>query len=212
VGDAGHRCRTLQPAFRVSTGRTAKIPYVSIIQGIICRETLFLPMRRLCVILLAAGCLVPAALAASTAVGDGTLAAANVNGTVTIVARGAIWGQIDKGSITILDRDPDVGPDPRVSNFESSQPGAALGSIVYTGSNLHFQIGGGGRYRIDLNGSGIDFTAVGTGRARLAGSWLASSVGRYAVGDDAWLPVAYQGTPAATSWIVFPADTDASSP
>ena len=126
--------------------------------------------------------------------------------------REAIWGQIDKGSITILDRDPDLGPAPRVNNFTSSQPGAALGSMVYTGSNLHFQLGGPGRYRIDITGSGIDFTAVGSGRARFAGALTAVTLGKYAVGDAAWLPVAYQGTPGATSWVAFPDDTTASSP
>ncbi|HVV59165.1 MAG TPA: hypothetical protein VHC45_12455 [Gaiellaceae bacterium] len=170
-------------------------------------------MRRLCVILLAAGCLVPAALAAPTAVGDGTLSADSVNGVVVVVARGAIWGQIDRGSITVLDKDPDLGPAPRVSNFTASQPGVAPGSEIYTGSNLHFQLGGPGRYRIDLSGSGIDFTAVGAGRARFAGSLKTLSPGTYAVGDQDWLPVAYAGTPGAISWVAFPGDdTTPSSP
>lgn len=171
-------------------------------------------MRRLYVILLAAGCLAPAALAAPAAVGDGTVSATSVNGTVTILAHGAIWGQLDKGSITVLDRDPDLGPAPKVSGYDSVQSGAANGALVYTSKSLmRFQIGGPGRYRIDLSGTGIDFTAVGAGRARFAGSLKSLSPGTYAVGDEDWLPVAYAGTPGATSWVAFPDDvTTPSSP
>jgi hypothetical protein len=201
----------LQPRRR--SREVDKIPYLSIIQGIICRETLFLSMRRLCVILLAAGCLVPAALAASTAVGDGTLAATDVDGTVTIVARGALWGQIDSGSIMVLDRDPDLGPAPKVSGYDSVQTGSANGSLVYAAKkSMRFQLGGPGRYRIELSGTGIDFTAVGAGRARFTGSLKSLSPGTFAVGDADALPVAYAGTPGAISWVAFPDDADASSP
>jgi hypothetical protein len=210
--DTGAGRYNLRP--RRPTEPVDKIPYLSIIQGIICRETLSLPMRRLYVILLAAGCLAPAALAAPAAVGDGTLSATSVDGTVTVVAHGAIWGQIDGGTITVLDRDPDLGPAPKVSGYDAVQTGALSGAVVYVSKkSMRFQIGGPGRYRIDLSGTGIDFTAVGAGRARFAGSLKSFSPGTYAVGDDDPLPVAYAGTPSAAGWVAFPNDdTAASSP
>lgn len=169
-------------------------------------------MRRLCVILLAAGCLAPVALAAPRAAGDGTLSAKDVNGAATIVGRGAIWGQVDVGTLTVLDRDPDVGPAPKVSGYTSVQPGAAVGALVYTGKNLRFQLGGPGRYRIDISGRGIDLTAVGAGRARF-GAWAAAAVpGTYAVDENPWTAAPYQGTVDAATWIAFPDDSATSSP
>ncbi len=169
-------------------------------------------MRRLCVILLAAGCLTPVALAAPRAAGDGTLSASSVNGTATIIGRGAVWGQIDNGTLTVLDKDPDVGPAPKVSGYTSVQPGATAGALVYTGRNLRFQLGGPGHYRIDISGRGIDFTAVGAGRARFA-AWASAAVpGTYAVDTDPWTAAPDQGTVEAGTWVAFPDDSATSSP
>lgn len=177
-----------------------------------------MPMRRLCLILLAAGCLAPVALAAPRAVGDGTLTGAKINGVVTVSGHGAIWGQLsgDKTSavpatLVILDRDPDVGPAPKVSGYDAVQIGTAAGSLAYTGMNMRFQLGGPGRYRIDLNGKSIDFSAVGAGRARFTAATAAAVPGKYEVDDDAWATVPYAGTDDAGTWISFP-DGSPSSP
>lgn len=178
-----------------------KFPYLSLIRGTIRRETLFLPMRRLYFILLFAGILAPAALAAPTAAGDGTIAGLDINGNVTISARGAVWGQIDNGTITVVDRDSSDGPAPRVSGYTTKAAGSVPGSTVYSGQNLHFQVGGGGRYRLGLHGTNIDFTAVGTGKARLEG-WLGPAPGKFAVGDEDWQPMPY-----TSEWVSFPDNT-----
>jgi hypothetical protein len=177
-----------------------------------------MPMRRLCVILLAAGCLAPVALAAPRAAGDGTLAGAKINGTVTVIGHGAIWGQLSgdgtaagQATLVILDKDPDVGPAPKVSGYDSVQIGTAAGSLVYTAKgSMRFQLGGPGRYRIDLAGKSIDFSAVGSGRARVVASTAAAAPGKYAVDDDAWQVAPYQGTTEAGTWISFPDDATSS--
>ena len=165
-------------------------------------------MRRLCFILLLAGVLTPAALAYHRAAGDGTISAKAVSGTVTIRARGAIWGQIGSGQsedlsvITVVDRDPTDGLAPRVSNYTVKTVGPAANTTTYAGSNLHFQIAGGS-YRLDLSGAKISFSAVGIGQVRFLPS-TGIAPGWYAVGDDDWQPVPYEPAIALAPWIAFP--------
>jgi hypothetical protein len=198
MASTGHRRYNVERAARPGDGLT-QIPYVSLTEGIIRRERLSLPMRRLCFMLLLAGLLTPAALAAPLAAGDGTLSGAKINGNVTISARGAIWGQIDNGTLTVVDRDPADGPAPLVSGYESKSPSTTneLGAVstLYSGRDIHFQIGGGA-YRVAMHGTGIDFSAVGSGKARFD-AWLGPAPGRFAVGDGDWQPVPYL---AQTVW------------
>ena len=65
-------------------------------------------MRRLIVILLSALAVVPAALAAGQATGDGVLELKAAYGTIGIgrdlqPARGILWGQMDKGKLVVYD-------------------------------------------------------------------------------------------------------------
>ena len=65
-------------------------------------------MRRLLVTLLCALVVVPTALAATRAAGDGVLELRSVSGTVAIgkegqPARGILWGQLDKGRLVVVD-------------------------------------------------------------------------------------------------------------
>jgi hypothetical protein len=157
-----------------------------------------MPMRRLSLTLLFAAVLAPAALAAPRAAGDGTLAGKDIYGSVTITARGVIWGQIDSGTITVTDPDPTDTTvlAPKLSGCDFRGPGLAPGSTVCIGSigsnGVHFQISG--RYRLSIVGKGIDFSAVGVGKGTVDGADKAIDTGRYAVGDDAWQDVPYFGT------------------
>jgi hypothetical protein len=146
------------------------------------------------------GCLIlaPAALAAGRATGDGVLELKSVDGGVSIgapgqPAKGVLWGQMDRGRLTIVD--PITGDGQIVvSGWDTrsiKDPTTADGTprvVVYTGVDLHFRVTGG-KYRLKFTGSGVDLTAVGVGVAYLSGDPDASDAGFYAVDSGKWLPV-----------------------
>lgn len=158
-------------------------------------------MRRLCLTLLVSAILAPAALAAPRAAGDGTFSGKAINGTVFLSARGAIWGQVDSGTLLLTDPDPTDGF-VKVSGYDKLPVTTDRGT-VYTGGNLHFQVAGG-TYRLYIVGTGIDFSAVGSGWARLDAYNRSTNPGKFAVGDDPWQPAPYFSTT-----IVFPVSTTA---
>jgi hypothetical protein len=154
-------------------------------------------MRRFFVILLCALAVVPTAVAAARATGDGVLELKAVYGTVSIgkegqPARGVAWGQMDKGKLVAVDPAPADGNKIFVSGWEkrtvvvTSDGGPSI--VVYTGTNLHFRVDGG-KYRLTFVGSGIDLTAVGVGVAYLSGDILAADAGDYALDSGNWTPV-----------------------
>jgi hypothetical protein len=149
---------------------------------------------------------VPAAVASSRATGDGVLELRAVNGTVTIgtaqkPARGALWGQMDNGTLKVLDPD---GSDKNIFvSGADKKPVVAdtdYGKLTtYVGAELHFRVTGG-TYKLTFKGQGIDLTAVGVGIARLAGDPTALTTGAYAVDDAKWtlvpfFPLASQSLP-----------------
>lgn len=145
-------------------------------------------MRRLCLILLCGLVAVPAALAAPRAAGDGVLELNAVNADrVTIVARGAIWGQFDRGTLIVYNL-PQGTSTPYVSGYDVSYPTLDGNGIVYKGRNIHFR-STDGPYRFVFTGWGIDLTAVGSGKAYIDGNADAIDMGEWAVGDGNWEPV-----------------------
>src|SRR5579883_2679615 len=114
-------------------------------------------MRRLCLILLCGLVVVPAALAAPHATGDGVLELNAVNADrVAIVARGAIWGQFDRGTLTVYNL-PQGTSTPYVSGYDVSYPTPDGNGIVYKGHGIHFR-STDGPYRFVFTGWGIDLT------------------------------------------------------
>jgi hypothetical protein len=152
-------------------------------------------MRRLLLTLLCGLIVVPAALAAPRATGDGVLELKAVYGSVMIgriptPARGALWGQMDKGKLTVVD--PVVGDGAiLVSGWETKDtnvlPSGYL-ATTYGGKNLHFRVTGG-KYKLTFVGSGIDLTAVGSGIAYLNGDENAEDAGDYALDGGKWQAV-----------------------
>ena len=154
-------------------------------------------MRRLPVILLCALMVAPAAFAAGRATGDGVLELKAVYGTVQFgkegqPARGALWGQMDKGKLVVTDP---VATDPQtifVSGWEHKSPPTVLdtGATVttYWGSNLHFRVTGG-KYRLLFSGQGLDLTAIGVGVAYLNGDDDVLDPGYFARDSGDWQPI-----------------------
>jgi hypothetical protein len=159
-------------------------------------------MRRLLITLLASLIVVPAAFGAAHATGDGVFELKAVSGTVSIgtnvqPARGVLWGQMDKGTMRVLDPVLDDGKI-LVSGWESKSSfinSDGLKVTVYSGRDLHFRVTGGS-YKLWFKGSGIDLTAVGVGVGYLDGDENAVDAGYYAVNSGKWVPMPlYRLTP-----------------
>jgi hypothetical protein len=156
-------------------------------------------MRRLSITLLCGLILVPAALAAAGATGDGVLELRGVNASKVTIrgTRGVIWGQIDNGRVLVTDLTPDDNVTALVSGNMQRLPTADIGATLYIGKNIHFRFPGG-KYQLMIVGSGIDLTAVGVGRATVAGDVNALDDGDYAIDGGKW-----QQVPLLTKKLVF---------
>jgi hypothetical protein len=160
-------------------------------------------MRRLSLtmLLLTLVC-VPAALAGGAAVGDGQLSVINASGAITVIGKGTIYGQIDKGTVTVTDPDPTDGPPLVVVGAEHTHP--AGGHVtIYSGKDITFR-GVSGRYKIVISAaSGVDFLAVGVGKAWLKADPTLGAVGTYTVDGAKMQPVPVApavAVPAGTTW------------
>jgi hypothetical protein len=151
-----------------------------------------MPMRRLCLILLAGLVAAPAAVAALRAPSDGVLELRKVNASSAVIVgqRGSLWGQMDYGRLTVTD--PTIGDGQIYVTGADHAPHFVNENVtVYWGKDLHFRVTGG-KYRLSFKGAGIDLTAVGVGTATLLGDFNADDAGDYSLdGGDKWLSVPF---------------------
>ena len=177
-------------------------------------------MRGLVIALFCALVAVPAAVAAQRATGDGVLELNGVNGTVQIgtvlkPAHGALWGQMDNGTLKVLDPN-DADKNIFVSGYDKKPVTTTtdFGTLTtYVGTDLHYRVTGG-KYKLWFQGSSIDLTAVGIGIARLSGDPIAADAGSYAVDDGDWkaVPVLVLPTQVWAATVPFGDQTLLSSP
>jgi hypothetical protein len=151
-------------------------------------------MRRLCLTLLCGLVAVPAAFAAAGATGDGVFELKGANGRVVLNGtRGAVWGQMDKGTLTVTD--PVYGDGTIfVSGAEKVTPGTTESVNVYIGKDIHFRVTAG-KVKLAFRGTGVDFTAVGVGTVRMLGDAFADEIGKYSLDSGKWNSV------PVTQWI-----------
>ena len=146
---------------------------------------------------------VPAALAGGTAVGDGALSVINASGVITVAGKGTIYGQIDKGTIAVTDPDSTDGPPMVVVGAEHISHSSGSHLTTYWGKDITFR-GVSGRYKIVVSAAtGVDFLAVGVGKAWLKADATLGPVGTYTVDGAKMqpLPVAPAAAlPAGTTW------------
>jgi hypothetical protein len=104
----------------------------------------------------------PVAGVASVRSGEGTLSIEDGVGKVALQARGGVIGRLDRGSVTIYDLTPEDAYQPWV--FGDDQPVRFVGEsgIRYAGLGLRFRLIGG-KYRIVIEGRGIDLSVVARG-------------------------------------------------
>ena len=105
-------------------------------------------------------------------------------GRAVLSLRGAVLGSLDRGNITVTVRRGQ--PLVLVQGYEWHRP-ATNGGITYGGRDLRFRVFRGA-WRVVLNGSGIDVSAVGRGIVGLRGT------GRFSLGGAAYQfwPVQYE--------------------
>jgi hypothetical protein len=135
-------------------------------------------MRKLSLLLLASLLLIPAAAFADRGSNGGSLVISDAIGKLTVSGHGLIFGHLDRGTITVIGdyRPDDNAALPSVSGAKLKFAG---GNIVYSGSDVRFLFPGG-RYTLVVDGSGIDLSAVGTGKL--------SAVGRGSA-EDGWVTI-----------------------
>jgi hypothetical protein len=119
-------------------------------------------MRKTFVLLGLLALALPVAGVASLGAGEGTLSVEDGQGKVTLQARGGVIGRLERGSVTVYDLTPDDAYDPVV--FGDDRPVRFIGEtgIQYGGAGLRFRLIGG-RYRIVIEGRGIDLSVVAKG-------------------------------------------------
>jgi hypothetical protein len=148
-------------------------------------------MRRLLAMLSLAILVLPAAAyAAATAPGDGTLVVRDANGKITVSGKGLIFGRFDEGTLTIVDYNPDDAIEPQVNGAERKIP-LDDGKWQYKGDNVRFRFFGG-RYKLAFTGaSGVDISAVGSGKVTLAGAgpFFMDDYGFYSVDGSKFQPL-----------------------
>jgi hypothetical protein len=149
----------------------SQTPYFSVIHGILGKEILIGPMRKLCLILLASALLIPGtALAESLATGDGSLVVTDANARITVSGKGLIFGHLDRGSVTVVG---DYKPDDNtaLSSVTGAKQRIVGKNVVYSGSDVRFYFPGG-RYTLIVDGTGINLSAVGNGTFAAVGKGL----------------------------------------
>jgi hypothetical protein len=131
-------------------------------------------MRKAVFIVLLSALLTSSAAAAVEAKnGDGKLSVSDGRGMVWVQARGALIGQLDKGSVTITDLTPLDDSEPLVWGAEREEFRGT--STVYRGEDIRFRLLGGS-WRVAIRGSGIDLSAAGRGLVQLDGDSLKPGV------------------------------------
>ena len=146
-------------------------------------------MRRLCLILLCGLVAAPAAVASLRATGDGLLELRGVDAQSMVIAgtRGTLWGQMDKGRLTVTD--PSLGDGQIYVTGADGSHAVNDNVTVYWGKDIHFRVTGG-RYRLSFKGVGIDLSAVGVGTMSILGDFNSLDPGRYGV-DGKWVDVPF---------------------
>jgi len=144
-------------------------------------------MRRLCLFILTAAFLAPAgAIAGGRAAGDGSAAVTGASGTIWFQgSRGLIFGHIDQGTLMIIAYKPDNPTD--VVSVTGAKAKVSRAATVYSGSDIRFLLPSG-KYTIELIGTGMDASAIGTGIVGAQGFGTADD-GSFAVNGGKPVPI-----------------------
>src|SRR3954470_15545196 len=127
------------------------------------------------------------AAATATDIGDGTLSIKDGRGSFTIAARGGIIGTFARGSVVITDPVADDGTGPIVSGDDWPPVYRNETTTVYGGTRVRFRLIGG-RFRIKVQGTGVNLSLVVKGQIPLNGKGTGDD-GTYSVNGESPIPV-----------------------
>jgi hypothetical protein len=99
---------------------------------------------------------------------DGTLSVRDGQGMVEVSARGAFIGRLERGKITVTDRNPFDARRPVVLGAERKRTSRNLRTTTYSGREMRLR-STGAFVHIRLEGRGINLSAVGRGRGLIQG-------------------------------------------
>ena len=107
------------------------------------------------------GCLILWELPGEASAGtpQGSLSVTDGQGQISVSGRGLIFGQVGRGTLTVLGYKPRLPVAPAISGASMVVSGDG---VVYSGDDIRFLFGPG-RYAVAFVGTGIDIAAVGRG-------------------------------------------------
>lgn len=154
-------------------------------------------MRKLLVFSSLLGLLaVPAALSAKPKPGDapGSLSVRTGRGEIVLQVRGAVIGRMNAGKLTLTDNAPYDEQEPDVTGRLRSRPRQLTdATTVYQGRQIRFRVMDG-LYRLKINGTGINLSAVGHGWAILQGDVRYDNPGMYSLNGEPYEQIPYERT------------------
>ncbi len=143
-------------------------------------------MRRLVVPLTLLALATPIAATASTsAPGDGTLAVRDLDGRVTVYARGAVIGRCDQCTLTLDEREGADTISPVVSGARGVDTDDDGAKERFVGKDLRWKVIGGSFKMIVRGGVDVDLSVVGKGPRVL----IAGTNGTYSLNGSTQAPV-----------------------
>jgi hypothetical protein len=122
----------------------------------------------------------PVAGVASQSAGEGTLSVEDGQGKVTVQARGGVIGRLDRGTVTIYDLTPEDAYDPSVVGYDQQPLFVGDSGVRYAGLGLRFRLVGG-RYKIVIDGRGIDLSVVAKGSGSIVAAVGSVDPGAYSL-------------------------------
>jgi hypothetical protein len=134
---------------------------------------------------------------------DGCLVVKSGQGTVTVSARGGIFGRVESGRVTVEDLTPNDGKSVKV--FGAGFPPQPLGpnkTRYSSDSPMRFRATGTGAFRVTVNGIGIDLSAIGYGWAILNFGGFAPA-GTYSVDPNSFCSANFQPVPRALTKVTL---------
>jgi hypothetical protein len=143
-------------------------------------------MRRFVVPLTLLALATPIAASASTsAPGDGTLAVRDLDGRVTVYARGAVIGRCDQCTLTLDEREGADTISPVVSGARGVDTDDDGAKERFVGKDLRWKVIGGSFKMIVRGGVDVDLSVVGKGPRVL----IAGTNGTYSLNGSTQAPV-----------------------
>ena len=139
---------------------------------------------------------VPAVLSAKPKPQDppGSLSVRGGRGEIVLQVRGAVIGRMAAGKLTLTDDQPYDEQEPDVRGRLRTRPRPLSdATTVYQGRQIRFRVMDGS-YRLRMNGTGINLSAVGRGWVVLQGDVRYDNTGSYSLNTQPYEEIPYERT------------------